>query len=73
MTQFKNNPLTAHPLADQAEWWADDKATKEIETIRNQKTFDPAMAQPKAPARVQEAGLDVPRREGSLTMRAWKE
>lgn len=73
MTQFKNNPLTAHPLADQSEWWADDKTTKEIEAIRNRKIFDPALAAPTAPSQVLEAGQPVPRREGSLTIRAWTE
>ena len=38
MTQFNNDPVTAHPLADQAEWWATDKSTKDAEAALNQKT-----------------------------------
>lgn len=70
MTQFKNNPLTCHPLADQSEWFKDDGCIREIETIRNQKTYDVAFAPLKAPSRVQEAGVDIARRNGSLTIAA---
>lgn len=71
--QFTNNPLTAHPLADQSEWWATDQSTHAVETIHNRKVFSPDFVTPIIPSRVQEAGLDVPRKNGSLTIRAWKE
>lgn len=71
--EFTNNPLTAHPLADQSEWWATDKTTKAAETIRNRKVLNPDFVTPTAPSRVQEAGKDVPQKQGSLTFRAWKE
>lgn len=33
---IQNNPNTAHPLADQATWWATDESTKEAEAALNQ-------------------------------------
>lgn len=71
--EFKNNPLTAHPLADQSEWYADDAAIQTLDAMRGHKLSNPQFAPLAAPNRVQEAGLDVPRREGSLSMRAYKE
>ena len=37
---FTNNPLTAHPLADQQEWWATDSSTKEAEALLNQESSE---------------------------------
>lgn len=71
--EFKNNPLTAHPLADQSEWYADDAAIQTLDAIKGHKVINPQFAPRPTPTRVQEAGLDVPQRWGSLTMRAYKE
>lgn len=70
MNNFTNNPLTAHPLADQAEWWATDKTTKEAEAIQNHKVFDPVLTPYALPTKIEEGGKIVSTLNGSLTVAA---
>lgn len=69
-SEFKTNPLVAHPLADQREWYADDKAVKTLEQIVNHKLGNPYLAPPTEPQQVLEGGKPVVRHLGSLTVRA---
>ena len=73
MTQFKNfktNPLTAHPLSDQQEWYADDLAIKTLEKIVNHKNGNPYATAYELPENVLEGGNPFPKSHGSLTQAA---
>lgn len=69
-SEFKTNPLTAHPLADQSEWYSDDKAIKTLEQIVNHKLGNPNFAPPTEPNQVMEGSKPIYRHLGSLTVRA---
>ena len=68
MNPFTNNPLTSHPLADQAEWWATDITIKQTETIINNKIVDPVLAPYQLPTRVEEGGKPVNTAHGNLSV-----
>lgn len=72
MNPFTNNPLTSHPLADQAEWWATDKSIKDAESIINNKTIDPVLAPYPHPTKNEEGGQLVNATHGSLTRAAMR-
>ena len=70
MTSITNNPITSHPLADQATWWDDDKSIKEVEAMRNHKAFLPAAFPSTKPYKIFEGGVEIYPTNGNLSQAA---
>lgn len=66
--ELKTNPLTAHPLADQREWWADDAAIQTVEDIVNHKMIFPSLFPQERPTKIVEGGKAIYPPHGGLTM-----
>lgn len=65
--EFTKSPLTAHPLADQREWWADDAAIQTYEDMWNHKMTFPQLFPQERPNKIYEGGKEIYPPNGGLS------